>query len=235
MGQPVQLVYKGQPTDIWRIPDGANALAFTYILPLDTIGGRQAHVATVAEAANTSLWAMRIMATKAVNNIRFYSAFQSAQNDKLAHNRDGIAITYSSPDHAAAERLIESMVCEFWDAARAPGVRKFPLSLINTQMEFEKEEFDREVEELAKTNPPHVALLKALINRFNLCVAGPDGGEVRLADDLANHGTTDGVVSVRLFNTCAGCSASSLTVGGKLQRFLQHHAPNTAQKLVIAS
>ena len=66
--------------------------------------------------------------------------------------------------------------------------------------------------------------VEKVIEQLRVSVVQPDGGDLELVDV-----SDDGVVTIRLHGSCAGCSSSTTTLRNGIERYLRHKLPQVTR------
>lgn len=66
--------------------------------------------------------------------------------------------------------------------------------------------------------------VEKVIEQLRVAVVQPDGGDLELLNV-----TDDGIVTIRLHGSCAGCSSSTTTLRNGIERYLRHKLPQVTQ------
>lgn len=66
--------------------------------------------------------------------------------------------------------------------------------------------------------------VEKVIEQLRVAVVQPDGGDLELVNV-----TDDGIVTIRLHGSCAGCSSSTTTLRNGIERYLRHKLPQVTQ------
>jgi len=66
--------------------------------------------------------------------------------------------------------------------------------------------------------------VEKVIEQLRVSVVQPDGGDLELVNV-----SDDGVVTIRLHGSCAGCSSSTTTLRNGIERYLRHKLPQVTQ------
>jgi Fe-S cluster biogenesis protein NfuA len=66
--------------------------------------------------------------------------------------------------------------------------------------------------------------IEQVIQQLRVAVVQPDGGDLELVNV-----TDDGVVTIRLHGSCAGCNSSTTTLRNGIERYLRHKLPQVKQ------